>query len=271
MEVTKILASEYWPGFGEHRRDIEGLDLLDAIGSYGERYLHVAPLKRSDGGRSKSKRPKQRNDCTVRAFVHATGLDYDLVYDAFAAGGRKSARGFNLDKWLKANQGFHGWHFRKLSFPAVKGMRRVNPVTFALKHRTGRWILNCAGHVMAVVDGVVMDDGKPNGHACVYGAIEVFKDAPAAPPPKKKGAKRMPPKLPAVPDFPAMPPEEVKAIREALGMTQQQLADALELEGQWSRDTVGSWEKGTRPISGPARVALRLMLKHHKPKKAKAA
>lgn len=78
---------------------------------------------------------------------------------------------------------------------------------------------------------------------------------------------RRPPK----PKWPAMPPEEVMAAREALGLTQQGLADLLELDSQWSRDTVGSWEKGTRPMSGPARVALRLLLKHHKPKKAKKA
>ena len=52
----------------------------------------------------------------------------------------------------------------------------------------------------------------------------------------------------------------------ALGLTQQGLADALELDGKYSRDTVRSWENGMRPISGPAKVAIRLLLKHEKPK-----
>ena len=58
----------------------------------------------------------------------------------------------------------------------------------------------------------------------------------------------------------AMTPDEIKAARETLGLTQWELADALELEGSYGKDTVRNWERGKRPISGPARVALRLML-----------
>jgi DNA-binding transcriptional regulator YiaG len=68
-----------------------------------------------------------------------------------------------------------------------------------------------------------------------------------------------------------MNPEEVREARKALGMTQQGLADALELDGKYSRDTVRSWENGMRPISGPAKVAIRLLLKYTKPKVAKKA
>jgi DNA-binding transcriptional regulator YiaG len=65
-------------------------------------------------------------------------------------------------------------------------------------------------------------------------------------------------------------PTELKEARATLGMTQRQLADALELSGTWPQHTVRSWENGKRPITGPARVAIRLMLKHHKPRKPKA-
>jgi DNA-binding transcriptional regulator YiaG len=59
-----------------------------------------------------------------------------------------------------------------------------------------------------------------------------------------------------------MAKEEVKAAREALGFkTQRQLADALGLTGKWSKDTVRSWESGRVEISGPSRLALRLMLR----------
>jgi DNA-binding transcriptional regulator YiaG len=57
-----------------------------------------------------------------------------------------------------------------------------------------------------------------------------------------------------------MAPDEIKAARAALGVTQTELADALELEGIFGKDTVRNWERGKRPISGPARVAVRLML-----------
>jgi DNA-binding transcriptional regulator YiaG len=66
-------------------------------------------------------------------------------------------------------------------------------------------------------------------------------------------------------------PNEVKAAREALGMTQQQLADALLLESKYSRDTVRTWESGRRLCPGPESIALQLMVADHKRKAAKRA
>jgi transcriptional regulator with XRE-family HTH domain len=54
--------------------------------------------------------------------------------------------------------------------------------------------------------------------------------------------------------------ETVRAAREALGLTQQELADALELEGNFGKDSVRNWEREKRPISGPSRVAIRSLL-----------
>jgi DNA-binding transcriptional regulator YiaG len=58
-----------------------------------------------------------------------------------------------------------------------------------------------------------------------------------------------------------MTPKEVAAARAGLGMTLEQLADALRLDRPYGKDVVRSWEKGRRPISGPAAVALRYMLR----------
>jgi DNA-binding transcriptional regulator YiaG len=55
-------------------------------------------------------------------------------------------------------------------------------------------------------------------------------------------------------------PATVKFARRALGMSLQELADALELEGPNAADTVRFWENGKRTPSGPARVAIRLLL-----------
>jgi DNA-binding transcriptional regulator YiaG len=59
-----------------------------------------------------------------------------------------------------------------------------------------------------------------------------------------------------------MTPSEVKAARLALNMTQAQLAAALELTGENGKRTVRHWESdgGKFQITGPARVAIRLML-----------
>ena len=56
-----------------------------------------------------------------------------------------------------------------------------------------------------------------------------------------------------------MSPLEIKAARLALGMNQREFAEALCLSGE---ATVRSWESGRRKISGPATVAIRMMLKH---------
>jgi DNA-binding transcriptional regulator YiaG len=59
-----------------------------------------------------------------------------------------------------------------------------------------------------------------------------------------------------------MTPLEIKAARIALGMNQRELAEALRVAGE---ATIRSWESGRRPISGPAAVAIELMLKMPRP------
>ena len=55
-----------------------------------------------------------------------------------------------------------------------------------------------------------------------------------------------------------MSPLEIKAARLALGMNQREFAEALRVG---SEAVIRSWESGRRPISGPASVAIELMLK----------
>lgn len=55
-------------------------------------------------------------------------------------------------------------------------------------------------------------------------------------------------------------PERVKAARKALGLTQAQLAARLRLRANYGDATVRSWEAGRREISGPAQVAIELLL-----------
>ena len=125
------------------------------------------PVEITDGGRSKSKRPRQSNDCTVRAIAIAMGLDYDDAYDWLAAEGRESWSRFNIDEFLKDRGA------RKISFPAVKGKPRMNPATFCKEFPKGRYICNVAKHVFAVVDGVVHDAFENRPNRCIYTAYEI--------------------------------------------------------------------------------------------------
>ena len=56
-----------------------------------------------------------------------------------------------------------------------------------------------------------------------------------------------------------MTSDEVRAARYMLGMTQDQLANALRMGGDGKR-AVRRWESGDRHISGPASVAIEFML-----------
>lgn len=60
---------------------------------------------------------------------------------------------------------------------------------------------------------------------------------------------------------------DISLAREHLNMTCLELAQALELTGTNARkrDYVVSLEDGSRPISGPIRVALRAMLAGYRP------
>jgi DNA-binding transcriptional regulator YiaG len=58
-----------------------------------------------------------------------------------------------------------------------------------------------------------------------------------------------------------MQPDDIKAIRAQLGMTQEQVARAIGLEGPTAKDTFRQWENGRRPISGVAAQCLRYLVR----------
>lgn len=169
-----IPADQFWPGSGTIRRATEGNDQIAFIGCRnGERFLFTVPFDKHDAGRSLSRRPRQSKDCTVRALATAASAPYDVAYDALMKSGRKAARGFDIRAWARTAE-FNGFRFAWLSFPAVKGQWRVNPVTFALAFPQGRFILRVAGHVLACVDGRVSDICKSSQNSCVYGALALI-------------------------------------------------------------------------------------------------
>jgi hypothetical protein len=59
-----------------------------------------------DGDRQRSKRPRQRNDCTVRAIAIACALSYDSAYDLLLkADVRKCSRGIRVRPLLVGETG----------------------------------------------------------------------------------------------------------------------------------------------------------------------
>lgn len=127
------------------------------------------PFVQTDAGRSTSKRPKQKNDCTVRAISLVFSIPYDEAYELLQEAGRKSHRGFSFNKWAKSYSASLVW----TPFTAKKGQPRMNPITFCQTHPDGTWICKVAKHVFAVKDGVVLDESAPAETKCIYGAWAV--------------------------------------------------------------------------------------------------
>ncbi len=123
---------------------------------------------KTDAGKSGSLRPRQKNDCTVRALAIARLLPYDTAYNTLAEAGRKCGKGFKFSEWINTQE----WA-RKISFPALKGQRRMNPATFTESFPKGIFICKVAKHVFAVKDGIVYDDFENAPDRCIYTAWEI--------------------------------------------------------------------------------------------------
>lgn len=122
----------------------------------------------NDAGRANSIRPKQKNDCTIRAIALATGLMYDAIYDSFKDNGRKCSRGTVKNLWqdyLNSQPFFH-----KISFPPEKGQSRMNLDKFCQEYNQGTYIVQMAGHLSTVINGVVHDTFQPRQFGCIYAA-----------------------------------------------------------------------------------------------------
>ena len=115
----------------------------------------VAPFTFDDGGRQRSKRPRQKNDCTVRAIAIACSISYDCAYDLLKANGRKCSRGIRLRPLLERAL-LNEYRFEWIAFPAIKGYLRMYPGDFCKIFPRGRWIIKTAKHVSTVVQGPSM-------------------------------------------------------------------------------------------------------------------
>lgn len=108
-------------------------------------------------------------DCTIRAIskiydcdwldAFSIQLEYCLEYqiaNIFSAPLR-------VVKEIMIKMGFEYY-----SCPAQKGKPRMTVNNFAKMHKQGRYILNLANHIVAVVDGYYYDTWD-SGYKCVYG------------------------------------------------------------------------------------------------------
>ncbi len=152
--------------------EMQTMGCMECVNGIQRTWMLKYPFSSTDSGRTNSKRPRQKNDCTVRALANTTDIDYDDAYDLVKSRGRKSHRGGEFPK-ARSDDAALGWTFTWGSFPAVKGQSRMNPATFCEQFKTGRYIVRVAKHVFAIVDGVAYDTSPERPDRCIYGAWKV--------------------------------------------------------------------------------------------------
>lgn len=115
----------------------------------------------NDGGRLQSKRPREDNDCTVRAVAIAFGVSYDTAYDFFKLHGRKPDDGYHITDlfydYLQPGKLLFGHTVTKIPFQAKKGHQRMYMAAFCHIYPRGVYILRLAYHVSTCLDGIIND------------------------------------------------------------------------------------------------------------------
>lgn len=116
---------------------------------------------------------KCNKDCMIRAVSIATDKPYSIIHKMLYEEGWRAVRSRSTGKWkdqierVLTKLGFQ-WYWE--SFPAVKGQSRITPQTFP--YETGRYLLQLAGHVVAVKEGKYYDTWN-SGMKCVYTALRI--------------------------------------------------------------------------------------------------
>jgi len=110
-------------------------------------------------------------DCIVRAIATATNTDY-----------LECRRELNRKKKKLGHSSYKDTKFLydylkgypRLIFKAVKGEPRIKGSNFTELHPKGKYVLKMAGHVVACIDGVILDTWDCS-YRSVYTAWEITK------------------------------------------------------------------------------------------------
>lgn len=97
---------------------------------------------------------KKVGDCTVRALSLATGESWDGIFTALCAKGYETKDMPSANAVWGACLSDKGWARHSLpdNCPSCYTVKQ-----FAADHRDGRYIVACDGHVVAVIDGTIID------------------------------------------------------------------------------------------------------------------
>ena len=118
----------------------------------------------TDGGQSKSRRPKEKRTCSIATVAIVMDWDYDKASKAFEDAGRKYGRGTPTRVTEKVLEGVI---FKIPLEPKTTLLR------FIKAHPRGRFVVRQRGHMFAIVNGVVCDWAAPKRSKHILGAYRV--------------------------------------------------------------------------------------------------
>ena len=131
----------------------------------------------------KNYQPKSKNsiksnlDCMIRSVCAVTDLPYEEIHKKMYAYGwrvtRRRSKGNWEDHIINTLNDF-GYKVEKISFPGVKGQKRMTPKQLTKEYPNGKFIMNMAKHVCGVVEGKYLDSWDC-GHKCVYYVWKITK------------------------------------------------------------------------------------------------
>lgn len=115
---------------------------------------------------------KLTGDCVKRAISKAANMDYmevsrELNRYKKVTGAKSFNSDYNPHKYVE-----NVLKGEKLSFPAVKGQKRMNGERFCEAFPKGSYILNMAGHWSCCVGGIIYDTWDCS-EKCVYTAYKI--------------------------------------------------------------------------------------------------
>lgn len=113
-----------------------------------------------------SKSNNEKNDCAVKAVAIVTNMPYPDIHERMAANGRVPRKGTPMSVTLATLKGLNVWAER---VPVPIGMTTVNRIGTRYL-RKGRYLVRTSRHILAVVNGEVMDwtDGRRHRPLEVY-------------------------------------------------------------------------------------------------------
>lgn len=106
----------------------------------------------------------ETNDCVVKTYMFATGVDYDTAWRVHNEAGRKPRKGMHPSEYTRAWYA-QGWAYGGKMLDPPRTMRALHADD---RFRTGTWIIGIHKHLVCVRDGIVHDWTRGRKHHIEY-------------------------------------------------------------------------------------------------------